>query len=118
MTGPDDDMLAALRASNKHARTACHAAFGATTDPSAIYSRNGELHGLASKLQQLTGHLARQAELAAAAPDNLYSTDDVAPEGHLVLAARDLRVAQARLALVTDAINDAWSHLSPVGVRS
>lgn len=113
----DDPTLTAMRAADDAARTACHAAFNAPRTPSSIYDRAGALCALLSKLDQLAEHLAADARHCAHA-DNLYSTDTATPAEHLADATEQLLAAKADLERAGDRVNNAWSHLSPIGVRT
>lgn len=117
MTDPDP-MLAALRAADEHARTACHAAYGSAPTLSDIYDRAGALHGLLSKVEQLARHLADDAAAIGSHPASLYSTDDTSPADHANAARDHLTTASMAIDVAVTDVNDAWSHLSPIGRRS
>lgn len=111
-----DPTLTAMRAADEAARTACHAAYDAPRTPSSVYDRIGTLHALLSKVEQLAEHLAADAR-SLARTEGLYSTDDTAPADHLDDAVEQLLGAKADIGHACARVNEAWSQVSPIGVR-
>lgn len=117
MTDSDDRILAGTRAAAEAVRAVNHAAYNATAgNIGALYDRVGSLHELLLNVEQAVRVLGDHVRAATDTP-NLYSTDQLAPVEHLGAAAALLASAADGVHNVLDGVNNAWSHLSPVGRR-
>lgn len=109
-----DPMLDALNAAAEAVRAANHAA-SKPEYPSDLYDRVGALADVLRKLEQLTGHLADQAQQLADVPPHGFRSDDAAdPVQHARDAAEFLRMpGGVRLAATNaDSAHEALSHLA------
>lgn len=105
--------LLAMQAAAEAVRTANHAAYDAPRTTVGIYDRTGAMHDLLVKVEQLTDDLARAAGRLAEDP-HLCSTkgDDAEPRARL--AQNRLHTAAQLIDTAGQAVNRAWSELSPL----
>lgn len=105
------------RQAAEQARAANHAAYNAPGDIANLYDRCGALHELLSCAEQLVRVLGEHIDRARQRR-NLYSTDATSPDEHLNAAAGLLRhIAAVHVLDAAAQVNEAWSHLSPIGTR-
>jgi hypothetical protein len=97
-------------------REACHSAYHAPFRPGDIYTRLGALVELLSatrQIAQMTGELLDRTEQL-----DLGTDDGSDPVEHTAEARRLLGLAAMHVVDATSSVNDAWSQLSPVSLRS
>lgn len=117
---PTEPTLAAMSAAAEQARAANHHAYDAPGDPPALYARTGALYDLLAKTEQLARFLSEAAaKVSANPPEGLYSDDGSDhPRQRAATAAAHLAAAAETIRRANVAVNEAWSELAHLGVKT